>query len=77
LIVAEVRLRDGDDWPLSSRPRFAKNEPGAEGSSGHVHLWCWANATNAFSADQQQRDLPEAWRRAVSDCERECYERAV
>jgi hypothetical protein len=26
LIVAEVQLRDGDDRPLSSRPRFAKNE---------------------------------------------------
>ena len=77
MIVAEVRLRDFDDWPLSSRVPSPKTKPGAEGSTGHMHLWCWANATNAFSADEPQRDLPEAWRRAVSDCERERNERAV
>ena len=37
---------------LGLRASFlAKTAPGEEGSSGHVHLSCWAGGANAFAAD--------------------------
>jgi glutamine synthetase len=41
---------------LGLRASFlAKTVPGEEGSSGHVHLSCWSNGENAFTADEVVR----------------------
>ena len=45
---------------------LAKTQPGQEGSSGHVHLSCWANGTNAFSAADPQADLPGTFSAAIA-----------
>jgi glutamine synthetase len=47
---------------------LAKTEPGQEGSSGHVHLSCWADGTNAFAAAAQQPGdvLPAPFRAAIA-----------
>jgi glutamine synthetase len=47
---------------------LAKTEPGQEGSSGHVHLSCWADGTNAFAAMDGASDgeLPAPFRAAIA-----------
>ncbi len=35
---------------------MAKTKPGEEGSSGHVHLSCWANGANVFAASDGAAD---------------------
>jgi glutamine synthetase len=36
---------------------MAKTQPGEEGSSGHVHLSCWADEVNAFAGSEGAADL--------------------
>jgi glutamine synthetase len=45
---------------------LAKTKPGEEGSSGHVHLSCWADGVNAFAASDDSTDLPEAFSAAIA-----------
>jgi glutamine synthetase len=45
---------------------LAKTEPGQEGSSGHVHLSCWADETNAFAPDDPAGALPEPFNAAIA-----------
>jgi glutamine synthetase len=45
---------------------LAKTAPGEEGSSGHVHLSCWAGDTNAFAADDAGDPLPAPFAAAVA-----------
>jgi glutamine synthetase len=37
---------------------LAKTTPGEEGSSGHLHLSCWQDGSNAFGADAGERLAP-------------------
>jgi glutamine synthetase len=37
---------------------LAKTQPGEEGSSGHVHLSCWADGVNAFGGGPGAGELP-------------------
>ncbi len=39
---------------------LAKTKPGEEGSSGHVHLSCWADGANAFFSHTQRADSSAA-----------------
>jgi len=51
---------------LGLRASFlAKTAPGEEGSSGHVHLSCWSDGTNAFRGGDV-RTLPAALRSAIA-----------
>jgi glutamine synthetase len=45
---------------------LAKTQPGQEGSSGHVHLSCWANGVNAFAAEDAAAELPDLFRAAIA-----------
>jgi glutamine synthetase len=45
---------------------LAKTQPGQEGSSGHVHLSCWANGTNVFAAQDANGELPAPLRAAIA-----------
>ena len=45
---------------------LAKTQPGQEGSSGHVHLSCWADDLNAFAPDQASRELPKPFAAAIA-----------
>jgi glutamine synthetase len=46
---------------------LAKTKPGEEGSSGHVHLSCWADGVNAFaSGDGSSEGLPAAFGAAIA-----------
>jgi glutamine synthetase len=45
---------------------LAKTQPGEEGSSGHVHLSCWAEGINAFGAEDQGAELPEPFTAAIA-----------
>jgi glutamine synthetase len=45
---------------------LAKTQPGEEGSSGHVHLSCWADGTNAFSGTAADSELPEPFSAAIA-----------
>jgi glutamine synthetase len=45
---------------------LAKTAPGEEGSSGHVHLSCWAGESNAFAAGSPGGPLPEVFGSAVA-----------
>jgi glutamine synthetase len=45
---------------------MAKTRPGEEGSSGHVHLSCWADGVNAFGASDAGTDLPEPFAAAIA-----------
>lgn len=42
---------------------LAKTTPGEEGSSGHIHLSCWADEANAFAGDGE---LPGVFRAAIA-----------
>ena len=44
---------------------LAKSAPGEEGSSGHVHLSCWADGANAFRASDGDA-LPAVLRSAIA-----------
>jgi glutamine synthetase len=44
---------------------LAKSAPGEEGSSGHVHLSCWSDGTNAFRAADANA-LPAVLRSAIA-----------
>jgi glutamine synthetase len=37
---------------------LAKTKPGEEGSSGHLHLSCWQDGSNAFAANEGSDELP-------------------
>ncbi|HEY6397178.1 MAG TPA: glutamine synthetase family protein [Solirubrobacteraceae bacterium] len=45
---------------------LAKTHPGEEGSSGHVHLSCWADGLNAFGAENLRDELPEPFMAAIA-----------
>jgi glutamine synthetase len=45
---------------------LAKTQPGQEGSSGHVHLSCWAGEKNAFGPDDPAGELPEPFKAAIA-----------
>jgi glutamine synthetase len=45
---------------------LAKTVPGEEGSSGHVHLSCWRDGTNAFASDDASDDLPAPFASAIA-----------
>jgi glutamine synthetase len=45
---------------------LAKTQPGQEGSSGHVHLSCWADEINAFGPDQRSGELPEPFQAVIA-----------
>jgi len=45
---------------------LAKTVPGEEGSSGHVHMSCWAGGTNAFAAASADDELPTVFSSAVA-----------
>ncbi|HEX6399284.1 MAG TPA: glutamine synthetase, partial [Actinomycetota bacterium] len=52
---------------LGLRASFlAKTAPGEEGSSGHVHLSCWAGDENAFAGGDATADLPEPLASAIA-----------
>jgi glutamine synthetase len=52
---------------LGLRASFlAKTAPGEEGSSGHVHLSCWQDATNAFAAEGREAPLPPVFASAIA-----------
>ncbi|HTX30868.1 MAG TPA: glutamine synthetase family protein [Solirubrobacteraceae bacterium] len=44
---------------------LAKTKPGEEGSSGHVHLSCWADGVNAFGAGESD-ELPAPFSAAIA-----------
>src|SRR5205807_7725651 len=44
---------------------LAKTTTGEEGSSGHVHLSCWSDETNAFATSDPRTDLPPALAGAI------------
>ena len=45
---------------------LAKTVPGEEGSSGHVHMSCWQQETNAFAAPDAADPLPPVFAAAVA-----------
>jgi glutamine synthetase len=45
---------------------LAKTNPGEEGSSGHVHMSCWSDETNAFAAPGPSAEMPEAFASAIA-----------
>jgi glutamine synthetase len=45
---------------------LAKTNPGEEGSSGHIHLSCWAGKTNAFAGTSAADELPEPFSAAIA-----------
>jgi glutamine synthetase len=45
---------------------LAKTEARQEGSSGHVHLSCWADGTNAFAAQKTDAEPPAPMRAAIA-----------
>jgi glutamine synthetase len=45
---------------------LAKTAPGEEGSSGHVHLSCWSDGTNAFKVSDAKAALPAAFASAIA-----------
>lgn len=45
---------------------LAKARPGEEGSSGHVHLSCWADGRNAFAVDDDAGELPSPFAAAIA-----------
>lgn len=45
---------------------LAKTQPGQEGSSGHVHLSCWAEGRNAFGDEDAAGELPEPFGAAIA-----------
>jgi len=45
---------------------LAKVKPGEEGSSGHVHLSCWADGVNAFGSPSNSADLPAPFSAAIA-----------
>jgi glutamine synthetase len=63
LKFAVKQVADG----LGLRASFlAKSVPGEEGSSGHVHLSCWAEETNAFAGDRRAEALPAVFTSAIA-----------
>lgn len=52
---------------LGFRASFlAKTAPGEEGSSGHVHMSCWVDRTNAFAAGEASDPLPSVFASAIA-----------
>jgi glutamine synthetase len=45
---------------------LAKTAPGEEGSSGHVHLSCWRDGSNAFGSAGASDELPAPFASAVA-----------
>jgi glutamine synthetase len=45
---------------------LAKTKPGEEGSSGHVHLSCWRDGSNAFGASDPDGGLPAPFGAALA-----------
>jgi glutamine synthetase len=45
---------------------LAKVKPGEEGSSGHVHLSCWADGANAFGSEELGAELPAPFSGAIA-----------
>lgn len=45
---------------------LAKTQPGEEGSSGHVHLSCWADRKNAFGGEDSGGALPQPFSAAIA-----------
>jgi glutamine synthetase len=45
---------------------LAKTNSGEEGSSGHVHLSCWSDGTNAFRVTDPKAPLPAALASAIA-----------
>jgi glutamine synthetase len=45
---------------------LAKTVPGEEGSSGHVHMSCWKDGTNAFAASNAADPIPPPFAAAVA-----------
>ena len=78
-VVARDGLRAADDAALLKfavkqvaaslglRASFlAKTAPGEEGSSGHLHLSCWAEGENAFAPEAPDAGLPAPATKAVA-----------
>jgi glutamine synthetase len=45
---------------------LAKTQSGQEGSSGHVHLSCWANGVNAFAPPDGSSESPATFSAAIA-----------
>lgn len=45
---------------------LAKTVPGEEGSSGHIHMSCWAGESNAFAPTDSSASLPQALEAAIA-----------
>jgi glutamine synthetase len=45
---------------------LAKTNPGEEGSSGHIHMSCWAGDTNAFASTNPDDELPSPFSAAIA-----------
>jgi glutamine synthetase len=45
---------------------LAKTNPGEEGSSGHVHMSCWSDETNAFAAADASDPVPGVFASAIA-----------
>jgi glutamine synthetase len=45
---------------------LAKTHPGEEGSSGHIHMSCWAGDTNAFASANPADEPPSPFSAAVA-----------
>jgi glutamine synthetase len=78
-LTARPALRAADDAALTKlavkdlaatmglRASFlAKTQPGEEGSSGHVHLSCWSEGSNAFRASDGSASLPQVFGSAIA-----------
>ncbi|MGH2658722.1 MAG: glutamine synthetase family protein, partial [Actinomycetota bacterium] len=45
---------------------LAKTAPGEEGSSGHIHMSCWEDETNAFASEEKTDLLPPVFGSAIA-----------
>jgi glutamine synthetase len=45
---------------------LAKTQAGQEGSSGHIHLSCWAGGENTFGSDQADGALPQPFAASIA-----------
>ncbi len=45
---------------------LAKTQAGQEGSSGHIHLSCWAGGQNAFGSERSDGELPQPFAASVA-----------
>jgi glutamine synthetase len=45
---------------------LAKTQAGQEGSSGHIHVSCWAGGDNAFGSEQPDGELPQPFAACIA-----------